>query len=111
MELLIIRHGLPLNVATDDGSPADPALSETGLEQARLLAEYLADEQIDRIYSSPMQRARETAAPMSLQRKLDIEIEPAIAEFDAESDFYIPMEELKRTDPERWKASVSGATA
>jgi probable phosphoglycerate mutase len=111
MELLIIRHGLPVKTVNDDGQPADPPLSGIGTEQAHLLAEYLEGEQVDRIYSSPMRRARETALPLAERRDLEIEIEPAIAEFDAEADSYIPMEELKRTHPERWKAFVNGGYA
>jgi probable phosphoglycerate mutase len=108
MELLLIRHGLPLKVVNNDGLPADPPLSESGHEQARLLAEYLEGEHIDRIYSSPLRRARETALPLAKERNLEIEIEAAITEFDAESESYIPMEELKRTNPERWLEFVRG---
>ncbi len=108
MELLLIRHGLPLRVQTQDGSPADPPLSERGHEQARCVADWLARERIDRIYASPLRRARETALPLAHQTGLEIELDVRISEFDADSDEYIPLEELKRTEPERWRAFMAG---
>ena len=32
LELILIRHGLPERVETEDGTPADPPLSEVGHE-------------------------------------------------------------------------------
>lgn len=108
MELLLIRHALPERVETPDGSPADPPLSAQGLQQARRLADWLADEPIDRIYTSPLRRARETAKPLSQVRALDLDVEPRIAEYDQNADHYIPLEQLKREDYPRWLAFVRG---
>jgi len=38
VELIVIRHALPVRIANADGSPADPPLSETGRQQAARLA-------------------------------------------------------------------------
>ena len=65
MELILIRHGLPLRIETDDGKPADPDLSDTGHQQAALMAAWLEQEHIDAIYSSPMNRAQQTAEPLA----------------------------------------------
>jgi probable phosphoglycerate mutase len=111
MELLLIRHGLPVRTENADGTPADPPLSDTGHDQARRVAEWLADVEIHGIYASPMQRARETAAPLAGHLGLDIAVEHGVAEYDADSDFYVPMEELKATDYERWRELVSGGYA
>ena len=78
MELLLIRHGLPEKVVTTDGSPADPPLSAIGLKQAELVAEYLKDVRLDRLYSSPMRRAHQTAIPLAREQSLDIETEEKI---------------------------------
>ena len=43
MELILIRHGLPEHVETEDGTPADPNLSEVGREQAQRMASLLAE--------------------------------------------------------------------
>ena len=111
MELLLIRHGLPIRLEKADGTPADPPLSEIGHDQAKRVADFLADVEIHGIYASPMQRARETAAPLAATLGVPVEVEPGVAEYDAESDLYIPMEELKATDYERWRALVSGGYA
>ena len=102
MELLLIRHGLPIRLETHDGSPADPPLSEPGRAQAALLARWLDGERIDRIYASPLRRAHQTALPLAESKGLAIELEPRLAEFDRDSQLYIPLEELKRTDYEAW---------
>jgi len=54
MRILIIRHGEP--------DYAKDCLTDKGIEQAAILAERLADEDITAFYTSPMGRARETCA-------------------------------------------------
>lgn len=108
MELLLIRHALPIRVKSQDGTPADPPLSPLGHRQADALARWLADEHIDALYSSPMQRAVETSKPLAAARGLPVAVEPRVAEFDRDADQYIPMEELKATDYEAWKRFVQG---
>ena len=108
MELILIRHGLPEKVIRDDGAPADPPLSEEGLTQADKVAAWLQHEKIDSLYSSPMKRAYQTAEPIAAIKQLDIEVEPAVAEYDRDADHYIPVEQLKEVDYERWKKLMSG---
>jgi len=107
MELLLVRHALPVRAETVDGSPADPGLSEIGHGQAERLAAWLEGERLDAIYTSPLRRARETAAPLARARGLATRVSPGIAEFDADASHYVPLEELKATDPERWKALIA----
>ncbi|MBT4643497.1 MAG: histidine phosphatase family protein [Deltaproteobacteria bacterium] len=109
MQLLIIRHGLPLRVVKEDNTPADPELSETGKQQAQKLAQWLKNEKLDAIYCSPMKRARMTAEPLAAIKEIQLQEEPGVAEFDQQSSEYIPMEELKKTDYKRWKELVDGA--
>jgi probable phosphoglycerate mutase len=111
MELLLIRHGLPERLVNEDGRPADPPLSATGRDQAERVAGWLEDVAIERLYSSPLRRARETAEAMATLRGLSVEIEPGVREYDADSALYIPMEELKQHDYAQWKALVSGGYA
>ena len=108
MELILIRHGLPEKIINDDGSPADPPLSSTGLEQARKVANWLTDLEIDCLYSSPMQRAMQTAAPLAAQKGLDIQVRDGVAEYDQKSELYIPVEQLKEQDYERWLRLMKG---
>lgn len=108
MELIIIRHGLPLRVEKKDNTPADPGLSETGIKQAEKLGQWLKNETIDAIYSSPMKRARMTAEPLAKLKGIEVNIDPGLAEFDVQSSKYVPMEELRETDYELWKDLVTG---
>ncbi|MDX6550940.1 MAG: phosphoserine phosphatase [Gaiellales bacterium] len=60
--LILIRHGETVwNHERRFTTRTDIALSETGLEQARVAAEALSEVTIDRIYSSPLERAARTA--------------------------------------------------
>ncbi len=108
MELLLIRHGLPEKVVTTDGSPADPPLSAIGLKQAELVAEYLKDVRLDRLYSSPMRRAHQTAIPLAREQSLDIETEEGVAEYDRDAGSYIPVEQLKEENYEQWQNLMNG---
>lgn len=108
MELLLIRHALPVRKELEVGA-ADPELSEIGLAQAEHLGRYLASEHLDAVYSSPMRRARETAAPITADRGLEVIIEPDVAEFDRDSSSYVPVEELKAADDPRWRDLLTGA--
>ena len=73
MELLIIRHGLPVRRELTSGA-ADPELSEDGRAQAEHLARYLEAERIDAVYASPLARARETAVPLATGKSLEVVI-------------------------------------
>lgn len=108
MQLLLIRHALPLRVEKADGSPADPSLGEEGRDQARRLACWLRAERVDRIYVSPLRRALETAEPLTGAFGLEAVIEPGVTEFDPLADSYVPLEEIRVEDPERWRELVQG---
>jgi 2,3-bisphosphoglycerate-dependent phosphoglycerate mutase len=107
MELLLIRHALPIRREDVDG-PADPELSEAGRDQAMHLASWLADERLDAVYSSPMQRARETAAPLASVHGLEVLVDEELAEYDRQSHWYVPVEELKAAGDPRWREIVAG---
>lgn len=107
MELILVRHGLPRRVELVEGR-ADPALAATGREQAEQAAAWLAREQIDAIYTSPLRRARETAAPLAARTGIAPQVHPDIAEYDRDAAHYIPMEELKVEDYAAWKRFVDG---
>ena len=103
MELLLIRHALPVRIdeGTADG-PADPHLSPLGVAQAEALAAWLADEQVDAIWCSPMRRARETAAPVAERARPADHVDEGLSEFDRDAASYIPIEELKAANDPRW---------
>lgn len=107
MELILVRHAEPVRIVDADG-PADPPLAERGARQAEALAAYLAEEGIGAVWSSPMLRARETAAPLAAALGIDVVVDTELAEWDREATSYIPIEELKAAKDERWVAMVEG---
>jgi probable phosphoglycerate mutase len=84
-EVFLVRHGesaavVPgVAIAQVDGHD-DPALAADGLEQAERVAERLADQQIDAIYVTPLQRTQQTAAPLAARLGLAPVVEPDLRE-------------------------------
>ena len=76
--ILLIRHGENDYVKTSKMAGRIPGihLNEHGRKQAQALGEALKDFPITAIYSSPLERALETAAPIAEARKLEINQEP-----------------------------------
>lgn len=107
MELLLIRHALPIRRELEAGA-ADPVLSEEGHTQATHLAQYLASEHLDAVYTSPMNRARQTAEPLVSGRDVQIQIRDGVAEYDRFSSGYVPVEELKAAKDPRWQEMLDG---
>lgn len=107
MELLLIRHALPVRRKVVEG-PADPELSAEGFAQAERLAQYLASESIAAVYVSPLKRAVQTAAPLAQRLGVTPVVVDDVAEFDRTSNEYIPMEELQATNDPRWQKLVDG---
>ncbi|MCE9646444.1 MAG: histidine phosphatase family protein [Chloroflexi bacterium] len=72
--LLLIRHGENDFVKTGKLAGRLPGvhLNERGQKQAQALGEALKDVPIKAIYSSPLERAMETAGPIAAARKLQI---------------------------------------
>lgn len=76
MFLYIIRHGEP-DYATD-------TLTERGKIQAEAVGKRLFEAGIDRVFSSPLGRAQETAAPLCRLAGLECNIEEWAREIDVE---------------------------
>jgi broad specificity phosphatase PhoE/ribonuclease HI len=83
--LVMLRHGV--TAATErkafsgSGGDDDPELTETGREQARKAAAWLAERtSIDAIVASPMLRTRETAAAAADVLGLPVEIDEGLIE-------------------------------
>jgi probable phosphoglycerate mutase len=76
-DLIFIRHGeTDWNRQLRFQGRIDVPLNATGHEQARRLAGALADERFDLMFSSDLQRARETAAPLAGRRGLSVGAQP-----------------------------------
>jgi probable phosphoglycerate mutase len=107
MEVLLIRHAIPIRRELESGI-ADPELATEGLKQADLMAQYLASEKLHAIYASPMQRAQQTAQPLASVQGLSITTVDGVAEYDKNSNQYVPVEELKAKNDPRWQEMLRG---
>jgi probable phosphoglycerate mutase len=78
--LLLIRHGENDFVKTGKlpGQSAGIHLNERGQKQAQALGEALTHVPIKAVYSSPLERALETAEPIATSHKLTIQQEPGL---------------------------------
>jgi broad specificity phosphatase PhoE len=69
LQVLVVQHG------EKERRPGDPGLTDGGRAQAEVTAEWLRRRHaVDELWSSPMRRAVETAAPIASQ----LELEPSI---------------------------------
>lgn len=107
MELLLVRHALPVRRELLDG-PADPELSADGRAQAEHLARYLSSEHLDAIYASPLRRAYQTAEAVAAHHSVEVQTVDGVAEFDRLSSEYVPTEELKAANDPRYHAMIAG---
>ena len=107
MQLLLIRHALPVRLELVEG-PADPELAEVGIGQAERLAAWLAVESIDALYTSPLARAVQTGAPVAQLTGLEPTVVDGLAEWDRDSSAYIPIEELQAANDPVWQLLASG---
>jgi len=82
--LLLIRHGENEYVKTGKLAGRLPGihLNERGQKQAQALGEALKEVPIKSIYSSPLERAMQTAEPIATSHKLTINEEPRLLDGD-----------------------------
>ncbi len=81
--LLLVRHGqTPTTGAVLPGRAPGLHLSDGGRAQAARVAERLAGLPVDAIYSSPLERARETAEPAAASTGLEVHLNTGLIECD-----------------------------
>ena len=82
--ILMVRHGQTPTTGTSlPGRAPGLHLAETGQQQAEAVAARIAAlDRVDAIYASPLERARETAAPIGKARGLKVGIEKGLLECD-----------------------------
>jgi probable phosphoglycerate mutase len=110
--ILIARHGQSdWNADRRWQGHADRPLTEKGHEQARALAARLAHIDLEAVYSSDLQRARETAAVVAENQGLEVQEDPDLREVDVGSWSGLTRAEAEERFPEgfaRWKAGYPG---
>ncbi len=103
MEILLIRHGeaahnTPENWNAELDCP-DPELIEEGREQAEQLGRRLLQLPIQRIYSSDLRRAVETAQILAEYVRVPLEVRPELREINMGRLFLSTWEEIERDLP------------
>jgi probable phosphoglycerate mutase len=105
--IFAIRHGQTAwNASLRIQGHADIPLDTTGAWQAARLAEALADEGIGALYSSDLQRARDTAAALAGAAGLPLATEPGLRERcfgDFEGSTFLEIEQRWPEQSARWR--------
>ncbi|MDE3113677.1 MAG: histidine phosphatase family protein [Chloroflexota bacterium] len=95
--LYLVRHGeSEANAARRYAGQADSPLTERGRRQAEAVAAALRGVRFDRVISSDLSRARDTAAIVARDRGLQVEVFPELREVDVGEAEGRPI--LRRTD-------------
>jgi len=83
--IILVRHGqTDWNVERRiQGGGSNPPLNDTGRRQAQNIARRLASETVGAIYSTPLQRGRDTARAIAQHHGLEVHTEPALREIEA----------------------------
>ncbi len=98
--ILLIRHGINDYVQKGLLAGRTPGvhLNEEGQKQASALAERLGRDKIAAVYSSPLERCQETAAPLVASLGLQFHMLDEVKETDCGSWAGQPLEELRKTE-------------
>ena len=98
--LVLVRHGeTDWNADNRFQGHADPPLNETGRAQARALATELRREVFAALYTSPLQRAAETAAIIGYELGLEPRPDDALKEVDVGSWSGLTRAEVEQRYP------------
>jgi broad specificity phosphatase PhoE len=103
VRLLLVRHGVTdHNINRQFTGQSDIPLTELGKHQARAVGTYLAREQLDVIFSSDLQRARDTAREIALHHNLPVLEDPDLREIHMGEWEGLTVEEIRARDQEGW---------
>jgi 2,3-bisphosphoglycerate-dependent phosphoglycerate mutase len=109
--IFLVRHGeTDWNRERRWQGHADRPLNETGREQARDLADRLAGEPIEAIYSSDLARARETAAIVGARLALPVRTDARLREVDVGEWSGLTMGEIELRYPDAIRRRLEGGT-
>jgi probable phosphoglycerate mutase len=102
-QLLLIRHAINdvMKAKRLAGWMPEVHINAEGQQQAEALAERLRHLQITAIYSSPLERTRETAAPLAKALGLEVQIRDGLGEVQYGEWTGRSLEELAKLD--EWK--------
>ena len=101
-EILLLRHAEPESAGLYIGRGSNPELSCDGRKRAEEITRYLVHEKPERLYSSPLKRARETITPTAEKTGLDTVISEGLSEMDFGDWEGLGWKEIERRDPNLW---------
>lgn len=111
--IILIRHGeSETNVQKVFTGQLDAALTPTGHRQAQLMAQYLDNYHIDKIYASPLKRAVDTAQALAQRQHCPIEQQEALKEIYAGVWQGLTFEEIAERYPgtyQTWRTDFANA--
>jgi len=104
MRLIVVRHGqTACNTKNVWHGWDDCGLTDTGLAQAAAVADRLAGEKIDAVYSSDSRRAFQTAQAIAARHGLEPVADPGLRERNAGEYEGIPVDDVVAARPTVWK--------
>ena len=94
--IIFLRHGQALNNTERILAGRTPGvpLTEKGIDQAEKAAKFLEDMNISAIYSSPIERAKDTANIVGTHNSVDVKIDDRLIELDMGKFTGVPYDEI-----------------
>ena len=94
--IIFLRHGQALNNTERILAGRTPGvpLTEKGIDQAEKAAKFLEDMNISAIYSSPIERAKDTANIVGKHNSVDVKIDDRLIELDMGKFTGVPYDEI-----------------
>ena len=94
--IIFLRHGQAINNTERILAGRTPGipLTEKGVDQAQKAAKFLEDMKISAIYSSPIQRAKNTAEIVGTHNSVDVRIDDRLIELDMGKFTGMPYEKI-----------------
>lgn len=106
MRLLLIRHGHTPAIVLKN---PDPPLTTLGEHQAMRLGAWLAEHyHTNRLFTSPLCRARQTASLIGVRLELQPQVEPGLSEADFEIAEQLPQGTVFSPQMQRFEHRLSG---
>jgi broad specificity phosphatase PhoE len=103
-EIILVRHGeTDFNASGIFRGRADAPLNENGRRQAALLGEYLSNEKLSVIYSSPLIRAVKTAEAIAGHHRLGVNIADSLNDIDCGEWQGLSLNEVQARDEETYR--------
>ncbi len=108
-QIILVRHGqTPWNKDKIFRGTVDVPLNDTGREEAELAGEWLQKETIHAAYSSPLSRARDTAAAICGHHALEVHDLPGLTDMNYGEWQGLPLPEVQQVYADlyqQWEAA------